>query len=107
MSSGNPFQHEPRKDFTPQERARIFAMRGGICHRCTRKLYVSDFWVLEHLISLGNGGTNDDENMGVTCEWCIKEKNAEDAAALGKGRRAYTKHVVPSKLRRSKSWGRR
>lgn len=34
----NPFDHVPRKRFTPQERAEVFVLRNGICHRCERKL---------------------------------------------------------------------
>lgn len=103
----NPFQHEPRKNFTPQQRARIFALRGGRCHKCSRKLSSRDWWALEHVISLGNGGTNEESNLDVTCEWCFDVVNSEDAADLAKSRRAYTRHVVPGALRRSKSWGRK
>lgn len=103
----NPFQHEPRKHFTPQQRARIFALRDGKCHRCTRKITVSDFWIVEHIAALCNGGDNEDDNLALTCDFCISDKNADDAAEHAKGRRAYTRHVVPSKLRRSKSWGKR
>ncbi len=103
----NPFQHEPRKQFTPQQRAKIFALRAGKCHRCTRKIGVSDWWAVEHRIALCNGGTNDEDNLDLTCEWCFPDVNAEDASDHARGRRAYTRHVVPSKLRRSKSWGKR
>ena len=103
----NPFQHVKRKDFTPQERAQVFALRGGKCHRCERKLTARDRWILEHVIALENGGTNDLENMDVTCSWCEPDKTAEDHAKAGHSRRAYTRHVVPSEFRRSKSWGRR
>lgn len=101
----DPFRHEPRKRFTAQERAEIFALRGGRCHRCTRKLGPQDTWILEHLIALENGGTNDTENMEVTCSWCEPTKTAEDHAKAGHSRRAYTKHTVPGAFRRSKSWG--
>lgn len=102
----NPFVHEPRKRFTAQERAKIFAMRGGRCHRCTRKLGPADTWILEHLIALENGGTNEEANMDVTCSWCEPEKTAEDHQAAGHSRRAFTRHVVPREFMRSKSWRR-
>jgi len=103
----NAFVHEPRKQFTPQQRAAVFASCGGRCHRCTRKIGPGEFWIVEHLIALENGGTNDDGNLGITCDHCIPEKNAEDHAAHGKGRRAYTKMVVPKAFRQSRGWGRR
>jgi 5-methylcytosine-specific restriction endonuclease McrA len=102
----NPFHHEPRKRFSAQERAEIFALRGGRCHRCTRTLGPQDSWILEHLIAFENGGTNDTTNMEVTCTWCEPEKTAEDHGKAGHSRRAYTKHVVPSEHRRSRSWRR-
>jgi len=102
----NPFQHVARKRFTAQERAEVFALRMGRCCRCKRRLGPQDKWILEHLIALENGGTNDLENLEVTCSWCEPEKTAEDHTKAGHARRAYTKHNVPSEHRRSKSWGR-
>ena len=102
----DPFHHVPRKTFTAQEHAKIFAARGGRCHRCGRRLGPQDNWFLEHLIALENGGTNDPENMDVTCDWCFPEKNAEDHALAGHARRSYTKHNVPGRVRKSRSWRR-
>lgn len=102
----NPFQHEVRKRFTAQERAAVFALREGRCHRCKRKLSPRDSWTLEHLIALENGGTNNLENMDVTCDWCEPEKTAEDHQLAGHGRRIFTKHNVPSEFRRHRSWRR-
>lgn len=101
----SPFTHEPRKRFTPRERAEVFALRLGCCHRCTRKLSVSDDWTLEHRIALECGGTNSTENMDVTCSWCEPTKTAEDHRAAGHNRRAYTRHVVPGRFRKGKGWG--
>lgn len=103
----NPFRHEPRKRFTAQERAAVFAARGGRCHVCKRKLGPRDRWTLEHVIALENGGTNDHENMDVTCDWCEPDKTANDHEKAGHSRRVYTKHHVPKEFQRSRSWGRR
>lgn len=100
----NPFQHNARGSMTPQRRARIFAGCEGRCHKCKRRLGPSDFWIVEHLIALECGGTDDDSNLGITCEWCLPEKNAEDHAAAGHMRRSYTKHVVPSGFRKGRGW---
>lgn len=100
----NPFQHVARKRFSAQERAEVFALREGRCHRCTRQLGPRDDWTLEHVIALENGGTNDINNLDVTCEWCEPTKTAEDHSAAGHNRRVYTRHNVPSRFRRSRSW---
>jgi 5-methylcytosine-specific restriction protein A len=96
------FEHIPRKQFTDQARARIFLDRGGKCHKCQRKLGSGDDWILEHIIALQNGGTNEESNMGVTCSWCLPAKNRTDAGLAAKGRAIATAHVVPRK-RRTKS----
>lgn len=103
----SPFKHEPRKRFTAQERAEVFAHRDGKCHICKRKLGPRDRWTLEHVIALENGGTNETDNLDVTCDWCEPTKTAEDHGKAGKSRRAYTKHFVPREHTRSRSWGRR
>jgi 5-methylcytosine-specific restriction endonuclease McrA len=101
----DPFNHDPRKRFTAQERAAVFAANNGRCHICTRKLGPNDKWTLEHVIALENGGTNDTENLSVSCSWCEPEKTAADHEKAGKSRRNYTRHAVHSDFRRSKSWG--
>jgi hypothetical protein len=84
-----------RQTLTPQQRARLFVARGGRCHRCRRELRPGDKWIVEHVIALQNGGTNDWSNLDLTCGWCVPWKNAEDAALAAKGRRITVKHVVP------------
>lgn len=95
-----PFHHNPRGSMTPQRRARVFAARNGQCHKCGRKLGPSDFWCVEHVIALECGGTDDETNLDVTCEWCLPDKNAEDHATAGHIRRSATKHTVPSAFRK-------
>lgn len=73
-------------------RIRVFEREGGCCHKCTRKINVGDKWTLEHLVALINGGQNRENNLTVTCDWCLKEKNREDAAIKKKGARIRAKH---------------
>lgn len=102
----SPFEHAKRGSMTPQRRARIFASSNGKCHKCSRKLRPGEFWVAEHIHALECGGTDDDANLGITCEWCLPEKNADDHATAGRMRRSFTKHVVPKEFRQSKGWRR-
>jgi 5-methylcytosine-specific restriction protein A len=100
----SPFHHEKRKVFTPQERAKIFADAGEKCAKCTRKLGRGEDWDLDHIIALENGGTNEDSNLQVLCDWCHTPKTSDDHRAASKSKRVYTRQVVPARFRRSKSW---
>lgn len=95
------FHTNARKQLTPQQKAKLFLERGGRCHRCMRKLRTADVWIVEHLRALENGGTNDWENLTITCAWCFPKKNKDDDAIAKKTRHVATKHVVPTKERKS------
>lgn len=94
------FKNVPRKWLTDQQRARLFLERGGCCHKCSRKLGPADKWIVEHLLALQNGGTNEWENLTVTCSWCVPQKNAEDAAKAAKTRAIAVSHIVPRSERK-------
>lgn len=66
----------------PRVRARVFAAKGGRCHRCSRLIDAAggEGWTCEHLIALINGGKNAESNLDITCSWCLPIKNAEDVA---------------------------
>ena len=98
------FQHEKRGAMTPQRRAKIFAARQGICHKCTRKLVPADDWDIDHILALENGGTDEDENLAPCCDWCHVSKTADDHKEAGHGRRMATKHTVPGRFRKGKGW---
>lgn len=101
-----PFTHHKRGSMTPQRIARIFAAHDGRCHVCTRKLRPGDDYQIDHVLALENGGTDDDTNLAPCCDHCHSEKTGADHAAAGKGRRRYSKHVVPGRELRSKGWRR-
>ena len=106
----NPFQHVKRKDPTPLERAKLFALADGCCQKCTRKIPHGDDWDLgeiDHDQALCRGGTNDMENLRVLCSWCHDEKTSDDLSMAAKSKRIYARHHVPKKYQRSRSWGRR
>jgi 5-methylcytosine-specific restriction endonuclease McrA len=103
----NPFKHERRRVLTKLERAGLFAMADGHCQKCTRKIPHGDDWDVDHIIPLSRGGTNDDDNLQVLCSWCHGHKTEDDVSGAAKDKRVYANHVVPSRFKRSRSWGRR
>ena len=81
----------------PRVRLRVFERAGGCCHSCGRKINAGEGWTLEHLQALINGGQNRERNLGVTCDWCLPEKNAEDVAVKKKNASVRKKHVGAEK----------
>lgn len=79
----------------PRVRVRVFEACGGKCHRCGRKIRTGERWTLEHLLALILGGRNAEDNLGVTCDWCLPIKNAEDQAAKSKAYEVRAKHILP------------
>jgi 5-methylcytosine-specific restriction protein A len=102
MTDTHAFRHEPRHYLTDQQRAHLFLDKGGICHKCRRKLRPGDTWVAEHLNALSTGGDNKWGNWDVTCSWCLPKKNADDAKKAAKIRAVATAHVVPVSQRQKR-----
>lgn len=102
----NAFVHNSRGAMTPRRRAIIFEACHARCYKCTRKLGPSDDWDVDHVIALENGGTDDDSNLKVICDWCHTTKTAVDHASAGHGRRMSIKNIVPKRFRDGKGWRR-
>lgn len=98
----SPWHHHPRIRLTPQKVAKLFLERHGCCRECGRKLGPSDDYIVEHIIALENGGTNDWDNLGITCLWCKPKKDAEDHATAASTRSKATKHFISKSMRQSK-----
>ena len=101
------WHHDPRIRLTEQQVAKLFLERHGCCRECGRKLTSRDDYVIEHVIALENGGTNDFDNLGLTCMWCKPEKDARDHSQAGKQRRTATKHLVSKSMRKKSSLAKR
>ena len=102
------FHHDPRIRLTPQRVAKLFLERNGCCRECGRKLGPSDDYIVEHVIALENGGTNDWENLGITCSWCKPKKDAEDHGKAAGNRSKATKHFLSKSERQKRSrWPRK
>lgn len=77
----------------PRVRVRVFERCDGKCGQCGRKIRPGERWTLEHLIALINGGRNAEDNLGVTCDWCLPAKNAADVAEKSKSAKVRAKHL--------------
>ncbi|WP_198387586.1 HNH endonuclease [Burkholderia ubonensis] len=58
-----------------KQRQRIRLRDKYICQKCRIAVRIGE---VDHIISLENGGTNDDENMQLLCIDCHKKKTATD-----------------------------
>lgn len=102
--STRTFTHAKRGSMTAQRRARIFEAGGGRCAGCGRKLGPADDWDIDHRIAIENGGSDEDSNLHVLCDWCHDVKTADDHGQAAKGRRVMTKHSVPKRFRQGRGW---
>ena len=85
----------------PRVRLRVWDRCEGKCGQCGRKIRPGEGWTLEHLIAIINGGRNAEGNLGVTCNWCLPDKNAADVAIKANTAAIRTKHLgirPPSRL---------
>lgn len=102
----SPWHHEKRVRITNKQAVALFLERGGRCHKCQRKLNTGDDWIVEHTLALENGGTNDWDNLDITCAWCKPVKDAEDHGRAAKSRDVAVRHFLPKSMRQSK-WPKR
>ena len=77
----------------PRVRLRVWERCDGKCGQCGRSIRPGEGWTLEHIVALINGGRNAEDNLGVTCDWCLPEKNAADVAEKARTARIKAKHL--------------
>lgn len=76
-----------KTDDTPvpdRVRVRVFEGKKGRCHSCGRKITTGETWTCEHVVAIINGGENRENNLDVTCRWCLPAKNAADVKIKAK-----------------------
>lgn len=79
---------------------RVFDRCEGKCGICGRKIHAGESWTLEHVKAICNGGANAEHNLGVTCSWCLQDKNADDVAEKSAIYRKRAKHIGALKPKR-------
>jgi hypothetical protein len=58
-------------------------------------------WVVEHILPLWLGGTNEIQNLAPVHEACAKTKTQKEATERAKGRRVAEKHYGSRRSKRS------
>ena len=61
-----------------KQRNRIRARDCGLCQPCRRAGRLALGFEVDHVVALANGGTNDDDNLELTCAQCHRVKTAAD-----------------------------
>jgi 5-methylcytosine-specific restriction protein A len=57
----------------------------GLCQECRRQARVSIGRVVDHIVPLWNGGSDEDENKELLCDPCHDAKTAREAAMRAAG----------------------
>lgn len=110
----NAFEHEQRRSMTKTRIARIYALREGRCgirqedgtwgDGCGLQVGFKPYEI-DHIIPLSHGGSDlDDKNFQILCRCCHATKTGKDITKAAHIKRAFAKHVVPTKYKRSKAW---
>lgn len=71
-----------------KQRARRLRRSGGLCERCLERGRTSPATVVDHIVPLALGGSDDDENTRNLCGPCHREATAQQfwlASPVGKG----------------------
>lgn len=105
----SPWHHDKRIKLSAQKTAKLFLERGGCCRECGHKFRPGDKrgWIVEHVIALENGGSNEWDNLGITCLLCKPIKDADDHGKAAESRSKAVKHYLPRNMRRSSNWPQR
>jgi 5-methylcytosine-specific restriction protein A len=104
----SPIKLQPRKGFTPKQRAAVFLEHGGVCSICNGKIQVGQAFDIDHIIPLALGGTNDPANLRPVHERChrgVGSKTSDDVKAISRADRLAKKHfgITPKKKGRLQS----
>jgi 5-methylcytosine-specific restriction enzyme A len=80
-------------------RIRVCDRDGWKCCGCGRSMWEGTRINTDHKIALANGGQNRESNLQTLCDWCHKEKTAEDVAQKS---RTYRSKERRARIRKTK-----
>ncbi|MEM9494677.1 MAG: HNH endonuclease [Pseudomonadota bacterium] len=85
-----PITLDPRRTFTPMQKAKLFMRSKGRCDICKEK--VKGTWIAGHYsIPHALGGPTTLENGRVECRQCARQTHAEDTTTVAKTKRMEKK----------------
>jgi 5-methylcytosine-specific restriction endonuclease McrA len=89
-------------DAMPPPRVRMRALDANDfrCHCCGRVIRPGEYWQLDHVVALINGGQNRESNLRPICRDCCYAKTALDVAKKAKVARVRQKHYGLKKPKR-------
>jgi len=82
-----------RKMPTPAQRLKLFEQHKGVCCICGAYIKAGERWIVEHVIPLGLGGSNDTENLAPAHEKCAALKTKDDQKQIAKAKRQKRAHL--------------
>lgn len=96
----------PDSKVPPHVRMRIFLAHDGRCHISGRKIMPADYWELEHVKALCNGGLHVESNLAPALAEPHRIKTRADRKTKSKTDRVRKKHLGIKKPRSIRSWRR-
>lgn len=64
---------------TAKQRNQIFERDEGKCRYCQGQILYDEPWHIDHITPVAKGGTNDPENLTLSCVACNLKKGTKDA----------------------------
>ena len=90
----DPYAVTDRKRMTEKQRVELFVELEGMCCICgTRIRPPKESWIVEHVLPLWLGGTNDVSNLAPAHTGCAHRKTADEATERARGRSAAARHL--------------
>lgn len=88
-----------RGNLSARRKLSIWEREQGKCMICSVKLFTGGF-IFEHVRALELGGTDNDDNIRLTCKGCAGEKTKQDHSMAAKAKRVKASSLG---LKQSKS----
>lgn len=81
-----------RSKLSKKQRLSVFLKHAGQCYLCGLMIRPGETWEVEHILPVGLGGDNGDENLRPAHTKCHKPKTAGDVGKMRKADRVRAKH---------------
>lgn len=101
-----PLKLDPRRIFTPRQRADLFILSDGRCDLCRAKIIPGEGWTAGHVIPHNLGGRTTVENAQVECNTCAVGTHKKDTGVAAKAKRQAGETGQYARRKRNGSkWG--